>query len=200
MGKTVYEHFSFRRPKGKDYGYFAVAFFWDYNGKPKNLTAQMTRKLKLWDKDAQFVAACQSYENALYAIYKWQGIMRKNGITNVMLVTDDSALAGWIEDIKKSKFYRPWMEKATEQYRVGAPREITMSVGLCEVRDYEKAYKFCKEEYVVNNKKAVEIDKSTGTSALDLGALGVKIKTITDIKKEYEPEISDMKEIDKLDD
>ena len=46
QNKTVYCHFSFKRPKNKDYGIFAVAFYLDAEG--KILTAQATRKFPLW--------------------------------------------------------------------------------------------------------------------------------------------------------
>ena len=154
--KTVYCHFSFKRPKGKDYGLFAVAFYWDFDG--KKLAAQATRKYPLW-KDHQFVTAIQAYEHALYSIYTWQGVMRSKGITNVMLVTDNSTLAGWIENPKKNKAYTNYMNKAVEKYRAGAPKEILISIGLCEVRDYEKSYKFCKEDKVVNDNPPV-VDKT----------------------------------------
>ena len=143
-GKTVYCHFSFKRPKGKNYGLFAVAFYLDFDG--KILTAQATRRYPLWENH-QFITAIQAYEHALYSIYNWQGIMRNKGITRVMLVTDNSTLAGWIENPKKNKQYTTYMNRAVEQYKAGAPKEITMDVGLCEVRDYEKSYKFCKELY-----------------------------------------------------
>ena len=35
--KTIYCHFSFRRPRGKPYGLFAVAFYKDYEGKQVHL-------------------------------------------------------------------------------------------------------------------------------------------------------------------
>ena len=147
--KTVYCHFSFKRPKGKDYGLFAVAFYWDYDGKQKIKGAQATRKYKLW-QDHQWITSIQSYEHALYSIYLWQGVMIKNHIKNVMLVTDNSILAGWILNPKKNKEYTEYMNKAVEKYRAGGINEITIGIGLCEVRDYEKAYKYCKEEKVIN--------------------------------------------------
>ena len=42
-----------------------------------------------------------------------------------------------------------WAKQA-EKYRAGGINEITIGIGLCEVRDYEKAYKYCKEEKVIN--------------------------------------------------
>lgn len=202
MGRTVYEHFSFRRPRGEEYGYFAVAFFLDYDGSPKKLTAQMTRKIKLWNKDSQFITACQSYENALYMIHKWQGIMASKGITNVILVTDDSALANWIENPNKNKTYAPWMRKACEKYRAGQEKEILIDVGLGVVREYEKSHKFCKEEYVVEEQVEVIEDVKSGVNKLSLGDIGTGYKTITQIeaenKKAITPEIDGLHELKEL--
>jgi len=180
--RTVYCHFSFKRPKGKDYGLFAVAFYDDKEG--KKLTAQATRKFKLWE-DQQFVTAIQAYEHALYSIYTWQGIMRKKGITNVLLVTDNSTLAGWIENPKKNKKYTAWMNKAVEQYRSGAPKEITLGIGLCDVRDYEKSYKYCKEDKVINNDEPVVVkEKNTGKRVINLDSTSITFKTINELQDE----------------
>lgn len=178
--KTVYCHFSFKRPKGKDYGLFAVAFYNDFEG--KSLTAQVTRRFPLW-KNHQFVTAIQSYEHALYSIFVWQGIMRSKGITSVMLVTDNSTLAGWIENPKKNKKYTEYMNRAVEQYRTGAPKEITLSIGLCEVRDYEKSYKFCRDELVVDNGSDVVRKTDSGIKVIDIDASNMKYQTITEIEK-----------------
>lgn len=179
QNKTVYCHFSFKRPKGKDYGLFAVAFYLDEEGKV--LTAQATRKFPLW-KNHQFITAIQAYEHALYSIYKWQGIMRSKGISTVMLVTDNSTLAGWIENPKKNKAYTEYMNKAVEPYRAGAPKEINLSVGLCEVREYEKSYKYCKEDKVINDKPPVVKTEETGKRVINLEASNIKYQTISEIE------------------
>ena len=191
MGNTVYCHFSFKRPKGKDYGLFAVAFYWDEEG--KQLAAQATRKFPLW-RDHQFVTAIQAYEHALYSIYNWQGIMISRGITNVMLVTDNSTLAGWIEDPSKNKFYTSYMERAVEKYCAGAPKEITLGIGLCDVRKYEKSYKFCREDKVVNDNTSPVIATSSGKNVLDLKSSNISYKTISELEKENpnKPEIIGM--------
>lgn len=179
-GRTVYCHFSFKRPKNKKYGLFAVAFYLDFEGKV--LTAQATRKFPLWE-DHQFITAIQAYEHALYSIYTWQGIMRSKGITNVMLVTDNSTLAGWIENPKKNKAYTEYMNRANEQYRAGAAKEITMSVGLCEVRDYEKSYKFCKEEKVINDVKTIKNSGTGNNKVIDLESANISYNTISELEK-----------------
>lgn len=179
-GKTVYCHFSFKRPKGKDYGLFAVAFYWDAEG--KELTAQATRKFPLW-KNHQFVTAIQSYEHALYSIYNWQGIMKAQGISNVLLVTDNSTLAGWIENPKKNKNYTEYMNRAVEKYRAGAPKEITLGIGLCEVRDYEKSYKFCKEEKVINDSEPSVKKQENGKHVINLESSNITYNTISELEK-----------------
>lgn len=175
---TVYCHFSFKRPKGQSYGLFSVAFYLDFEG--KQLTAQATRKFPLW-QNHQFVTAIQAYEHALYSIYVWQGIMKSKGITNVLLVTDNSTLAGWIENPKKNKQYTEYMNRAVEQYRAGAPKEITLSIGLCEVRDYEKSYKFCREDKVINNVQPVK-KSASGNRVIDLDASNIQYSTITQLE------------------
>ncbi|MBO5389805.1 MAG: hypothetical protein J6A59_17055 [Lachnospiraceae bacterium] len=190
-GKTVYCHFSFKRPKDKDYGLFAVAFYLDFEG--KILTAQATRRLKLWENH-QFITAIQAYEHALYSIHQWQGIMRSKGITNVMLVTDNSTLAGWIENPKKNKAYTSYMNKAVEPYRAGSAKEITLSIGLCDVRDYEKSYIFCREDKVINEVKPIVKEANTGRRLLDLDSLNIEYSTISELEKKNinKPEIIGM--------
>ena len=173
-GKTVFCHFSFRRPKGKDYGLFAVAFFFTYDGKKP--TAKITKRLPLWE-DQQFVTAIQSYNFALSYIYHWQSIMKMRGIDTVMLVTDNSTLAGWIEDPKKNKKYTRWMEKAVDEYKNGGIKEIQMSVGLAKVRNYEKSYKFCREDCVVDDPVSYTTSAS-GTNQINLESTGLEYKTI----------------------
>ena len=194
--KTVYCHFSFRRPKGKDYGLFAIAMYTDVEG--KRLIAQATRKFPLW-KNHQFVTAIQSYEHALYSIYLLQGALRARGFTNVLLVTDNSTLAGWIEDPRKNKAYTEYMNRAVEQYRSGAPREIILGIGLCDVRDYEKSYKFCKEDKVINDKPpAVTKNAASGKRVINLEQTSFTFQTISEIeaKNPNKPEIVGFEESD----
>lgn len=163
---TVYCHFSFKRPKGKAYGLFAVAFYRDFIG--KQLIHHVTKRLELW-KDHQFVTAIQSYGYALNCIYELQGMMKDANISQVMLVTDNSTLAGWIEYPKKSKAYLPYMEKAVKPYRTGSYKEIVIGVGLCEVRSSEKAYKYCKEDFAVNEYTSSDNSKQVGGYKIDIG-------------------------------
>ena len=162
---TLYCHFSFRRPKGKSYGLFAVALYTDYNG--KHLVARETRRLELW-QNHQFITAAQSYKNVLDYIYRHQVQLKNKGIKQILLVTDNGILAGWIENHKKNKGYTEWMDKATEKYRVGSEKEITIAIGLCEIRDYEKSYKYCKEEFVVDENRIEK--KADGTNAINVSS------------------------------
>lgn len=174
--KPVYCHFSFRRPQGTSYGIFAAAIYKDFDG--KILVASKTRAFPLW-KDHQFVSAIQSYEHALRCIYEWQGKLKEVGVTGVFLVTDNSILAGWIEDPSKNKQYTDWMRKALNNYKVGGSREIIMPIGLCEPRKSEKAHKFCREELVSNgiptstakhSSYRLDIGIDSGKSAVDIVA------------------------------
>lgn len=151
----IYCHFSFKRPKNKNYGLFAVAFYKDFEG--KQLIKAVTRKYSLWENQ-QFITAIQSYEHALLTIYENQGLMRSANINQVMLVTDNSTLAGWIANPKKNKMYAPYMERAVKPYRTGSYREIVLGVGLCEPRKAEKSYKYCQEDRVENDYRDPEED------------------------------------------
>lgn len=177
-GTTIYCHFSFKRPnRGLDgYGLFAVAFYRDYEG--KKLIYHITRKLPLW-KNHQFITAIQSYEHALRVISDTQGAMQSNNITHVMLVTDNSTLAGWIENNKKNKAYTDYMIRAVEKYRSGAPKEIILGLGLCEVRNYEKSYKYCTEQHALESEEPKTIKNSEGKRLISVEALNGGYKTIT---------------------
>lgn len=190
MGKKVYCHFSFRRPKGKHYGLFAVALFADEEGKV--LVAAKTRAYPLW-YDQQYVTAIQAYEHALYCIWEWQHKLMQHGVTDVLLVTDNSALASWIANPRKNKKYERWMRRANSQYKVGGPKEILLNVGLCEPRVSEKSYKYCTLDRVCN--KIPEIKEVKGYK-LDIP----EYKSVNDILSEEQPEGMDkLKEIDTQD-
>lgn len=193
---TIYCHFSFKRPnKGADgYGLFAVAFYRDYDG--DSLICHTTKKAKLW-KNHQFVTAVQAYENALRVISELQGAMKKNGISQVMLVTDNSTLAGWIENPRKNKQYIDYMNYAVANYRAGAPKEIVLGIGLCEVREYEKSYKYCSERYIVEAETPKTVKKTDGRRLINIDSIQGEYKTVSQILNEESqmPEILGMKEI-----
>lgn len=78
-----------------------------------------------------------------------------------MLVTDNSTLAGWIVDPTKNKHYTATMNRAVEPYRIGAPKEIVLGIGLCEARKSEKSYKYCKEELAVNELDDIDSESNS---------------------------------------
>lgn len=172
--KTIYCHFSCRRPKNERFGYFSVAFFKDYDG--NDLIGHVTRKYDLWE-DQAFITSIQSYEHALMTIYELQGVLRKNNINQVMLVTNNGTLAAWIEDPKKNKIYRDYMERAVKPYRAGSFKEIVLGVGLCYPRNKEKAHKYCEEKYVDNEYIPSEIKRGSDGYKIDIG----EYKSIMDI-------------------
>lgn len=187
---TLYCHFSFKRPKGSGYGLFAVAIYQDFEG--KKLIAQKTRKLHLW-QDHQFITAIQAYEHALYTIHEWQGMMKDVGVKQVMLVTDNSTLAGWIENPKKNKEYTGYMQRAVQNYKVGGPKEILLGIGLCEPRKAEKSYKFCTEDRVVNKYTTKKDTNKQTNYKLQIGNYVSAIDLVSNsISK---PEMESIKEI-----
>lgn len=189
---TVYAHFSFKRPKNDpNMGIFAIAFYRDYLG--KKIIYKKVVKKRLWE-DHQFITAVQSYEYALSVIYEIQNALINTNFTKVNLVTDNSTLAGWIENPKKNKNYTEYMERAVKMYRQNAPKEILVTVGLCEVIKYEKSYKFCKEEFIEEEEEIVQ-KQDNGSYALDISKL--KYKSVGQMLDEEDaaPSISGIKEI-----
>lgn len=174
--KACYCHFSFRRKKGTDYAYFAVAFYKDAEGKEQ--IGHVTVKNTIWENN-QFVTAIQAYENALRVISELQVAMKNGGYTNVMLVTDNSILANWIYEISPRHQFYDYMMRAVANYRCGAPREIKLSVGLAEPRDRELSYKYCAEKYVIEDKGIKTKKSSDGASRIDLG--DTDVVKITDL-------------------
>lgn len=173
--RQIYCHFSFKRPKGKEYGLFAVAFYRDFEG--KDLITYKVRRMPLWDNQ-QFVTAIQSYENALRTISEMQGYMMNGDIYSVMLVTDNSTLAGWIENPSKNKAYFRHMMRANKHYKIGGAREIVINVGLCEPRHSEKSYKYCKEELAID-----EMPHSTKVNKIKVDTNSLKYSSVLDIIK-----------------
>lgn len=189
-GKTVYCHFSFRRPKGENYGVFAAAIYSDSEG--KKFVTKRVEKHELWE-NKQFITAIQSYEYALMCISEWQVQMRKAGISQVLLVTDNSILAGWILDPYKNKAFTSYMMKAIKLYKTGGAKEIVIGVGLCKPRKAEKSYKYCKEEFVSNDYSAPTPKNPKATYTLQVG----ETKSALDIIQE-DPAIPKVEGIDEV--
>lgn len=193
---TVYCHFSFKRPnKGVDgYGLFAVAFYRDSEG--KKVIYHVTKQMPLWENH-QFITAIQSYENVLRVISDMQGDMIHNGIKRVVLITDNSTLAGWIMNPKKNKAYTAYMNRAIEKYRAGSPRQLLIDIELGEVREYEKSYKYCNEKYAVKEEDAKVIKKDDGRSVINIDTIHGGYKTISQMLAENKaaPTISGIREV-----
>lgn len=145
--KPVYCHFNFRRPKGRNEGIFAACLYADEEG--KKYVTRKVRQFTLWENH-QHVTAIQAYEHALRCIWEWQGKLIQHGVTDVVLVTDNSILAGWIENPKKNKDFTGWMKRAASPYRPTGAKEILLNVSLAAPRNSEKSYKFCRPELVEN--------------------------------------------------
>lgn len=177
---TIYCHFSFKRPKNKSGKcYLACAFYSDFDG--KKLLEKRVVERNLW-VDHQFITGAQAYEFALSTIYMYQGVLTRKGVNRVMLVTDNSILAGWIENPDKHKNFKEYIDRANAMYRVHGPKEIVLGIGLCKVREYERSYKYCKEQYVEEEDSG--INKNTGGNKLNLEKQYDSIMTVKDIMKE----------------
>lgn len=173
--KPVYCHFSFRRPKGSSVGIFAACIFADEAGRVS--VARKVREFPLW-LNQQHVTAIQAYEHALLSIWEWQGKLLSHGVTDVILVTDNSILAGWIEEPKKNKEYIQWMQRAVSSYRTGGAKEIMLNIALAEPRASEKSYKYCRPELVENHRSNKAVRKFRMDTA-DLSGIGL----VTDLAR-----------------
>ena len=173
--KPVYCHFSFRRPKGDKVGIFATCLYADEAGRVS--IARKVREFPLWENQ-QHVTAIQAYEHALLSIWEWQGKLLSHGVTDVILVTDNSILAGWIEEPKKNKEYTQWMQKAIASYRTGGAKEIMLNIALSEPRDSEKSYKYCRPE-LVENRGSRSTARKFKMDPADLRGMGL----VTDLTK-----------------
>lgn len=154
--KPVYCHFNFRRPKGEGIGIFATCLYADAAG--KRPVARRVREYPLWE-DHQHVTAIQAYWHALLSLSEWQGKLMSHGVTEIVLVTDNGILAGWIDNPKKNKDFVGWMRKATSQFKPGGVRELMIKVALAEPRKSEKSYKYCKPELVENHASRKEVKR-----------------------------------------
>lgn len=188
MARELYCHFSFRRPKNResDYGIFCCAFYAGVNS--KKCVGKFTKAIRLWE-DQQYVCAIQSFSYALDTIWQGQKELIDKGVHKVYLVTDNSTLAKWISNPNKNKEYSKYMKRAYSNYVIGRSKELIIGVGLAEVVKYEKSYKYCKEEYLMN-----EIPVDLNITDNSTYKLDVKGKSINDIIKEVEPIIEGVEE------
>lgn len=174
----VYCHFSFRRRNNNEYGLFSTAFYSDYEG--KKCIAHITRKEDLWVPEGAYITAIQSYEHALRTIFESQPVLKRHNVDRIYLVSDNSALVKWICNPNSCARFARFMEKAVEDYRLGAIHEITIPVGVCKSWKAEKSYKYCDERYIFEDKSA-KIVSTGGVNKLDLGDM--KLQSIADVQK-----------------
>lgn len=187
--RAVYCHFSFRKPANTPYCIFAVAIYMDEAG--KKLIAEKTVAIKPW-VDQQHVKAIQAYANALEYIFEKQGKMMKQGINNIIMVTDNTTLHGWIQNPAKHKMYKQYMEKAIKPYRVGGSKEILMTVGLYRVLEREKSHKFCREDLICNKRPTWDSDSEKQEDKNVVTRLSIdstKAMSIDDIMKADMPKV-----------
>lgn len=179
--KMAYCHFSFRRPRGDNYGIFAACIYADEAG--KRLVCRKVREYPLW-MDHQHVTAIQAYEHAMRCVWEWQGQLMAHKVTDIVLVTDNSILAGWILDHKKNKEFTSWLQKAVAPYRTGGARELMVNLGLAEPRASEKSYKYCKPELVENRSERRKSNQRSGRYKLDPS--DVHVTMVADLVQDLE--------------
>lgn len=201
-GYTVYLHFSFRKPVGEKYALFSTACFFDRDFKKlitKNVTAD-----ELWEPESQHINSIQSYYKALEYIYQHQVDMIDNGISHVVLVTNNSSLVNWILGRGRNKFYTQYIDRICKPFRFGYPKEIALGVGLLEAVDNEKSKKYCLDknaDNLQNIKEQIALKESASKNVsyqMDVKE-PTKMRSIFDfMKSENEPEITDgsMKVVD----
>ena len=166
--RPVYCHFSFRRLKGKEYSIFACACYGDKES--KELLEKNVEIHKLW-LDHQHVTAVQSYWFALKCLYDWQNKFLDLGITNILLVCNNSNLVNAIAKPKKSGFVADYLEDVYRHY-VNGDKSFELPIGICEAVTRDKSVKFCREDLVTNfDDYAVEttLENSNSIAKLDFG-------------------------------
>ena len=165
--KPIYCHFSFRRPKGKDYGIFACACYGDKEG--KQLVAKNVEMHKLW-LEHQHVTAVQSYWFALKCLYEWQNKMIEAGVTNILLVCNNSNLVNLITSSKKTGFVADYLADVYRHF-VNGDKSFELPIGICEAVTRDKSAKFCREDLISNSSDyavKVTLDNSKGVAKLNI--------------------------------
>jgi hypothetical protein len=187
--KIAYCHFAAYSPKGKNYGLFSCIISADKFG--YRVAARKVMALELWEQQ-QYVTYCQSLWFALRCIWEWQGKMMNAGITNVMLVTNKTVLAKWIENPNKCKNYKKYMGRASADFKVGGKSEIILPVGLLQPME-ERASKYCKMEFVDNPEDVKRFNGLIGINTIN--KLKVDTNNFKPIQVTNIEGLSDIKEI-----
>lgn len=186
-GLTVYLHFSFRKPKDEKYAFFSCVCFYDREFK-KMITKYVTTDV-LWYPSSQHINSIQSYYMALNYIFNHQNDMIRNGISRVILVTNNSSLTNWILGRGRNKYYREYISKVCEPFRFGCAKEIGVGVGILEAVDKELSKRYCHERYADN----LEFTKQKLDNTIENKSykLEVGMKSIFDyMQSDNEPEIA----------
>lgn len=147
--KPVYIYFSFRHFQEEDKMVVATSAYADPDGK-KQLGMRVV-EVKAWDSN-NYVKILQSYANALNYIYDKQETLKKNGFDQVILMTSNKILHGWLVN-NECNNHRKWFKIANKSFRSGAKKEIEIAVGLGLLAKSDLAYKYCKLELVDANLK-----------------------------------------------
>ena len=147
---NVYLHFAFRRAKSSDKALFSVAIFKEAEGRV--LVAAKTVENKIWD-DNPYILAIQSYDTALFWLYRWQNKLLSRGVKNVVLVTNNSILKKWIVNPNRGPRFQRVFRNINSKYCVGGPKELKVGVCVSKEEIDCKAYKFCNRKYLENDKQ-----------------------------------------------
>ena len=97
--------------------------------------------------------------------------MIEAGVTNVLLVCNNSNLVNLIASPKKNGLVAAYLEDAYMSYMNGN-KVFELPIGICEAVSRDGSIRFCKEELVTNSSDyevKVTLDESKGVARLDLG-------------------------------
>ena len=155
MEKRLYVKFNFKAKKDSNKGIFVVAFYRERDDKkPFYKTVE---ELKLWE-NRQFVNACQSYWYLNEAIYRNQGILIEAGYTELVILTANSTLYKWINDISDTnEKYFHYMMKASRDFMDFGDKEIVINRRLGDLMSVDNSYYFCRPCFLSKANNDVEV-------------------------------------------
>ena len=151
-GYVAYVHFDSRREDGTNKVYYAAVIFADPQGKDI-----VRAEIKKYTEGAEnsYLRGLQSYVNALDLIYKAQGDLISEGVTNVLLVFEGSTLLKWLRGRVPMK-YKAVLDDIHSLYGYGGPKEIRLTVGVGGKKLKSKVYQYCNERYLKEYSKEGE--------------------------------------------
>lgn len=147
MGYIVYVHTDSRVPVGEDTVYYSTVLV--ANSKGSDVVRYDTYK-DILKSDNVYLRAIQSYKNALDFVYKNQGELIKNGVSDVIIVLDNATVRKWIEVGAPIK-YRDELNRIHNIYGFGGSKGINITVGLGGKKLKNIASKYTYEKYVRKN-------------------------------------------------